>query len=304
MSLLRTSLLGLSLLTVLFRLPSESEAQTVYVVDNGNSTVHSFATTGADEGSFISSGLANATDIVVNQAGNFYVSNEENANNVSEYSPNGTFLKTLDVGAGQTYGLAVNASGDLLVASPYANTIQEFSPADVPLGSFAATGLNIPTYLALDAVGNVYVDNQGDGTIQEFSSTGGYLGVFATTTGDYVQQMAFDRSGDLLVANSATGNVAEFSPTGKSMGNFVSGLKGPEGLAFLPNGNLLVSTDANVIAEFSPTGASLGNFATTGLNGPAGLLVVPEPGTCLLLALGGLGLLSASLRRRCAAHLS
>ena len=271
----RKIFLALFLLAVSVGATQNGNAQTIYAVDSGNNTIHRFSSTGADLGTFISSGLNNPATIVVNQAGNFYVANEIDPGTVSEYSPTGTFLATLNVGAGTAFRLAVNSSGNLLVTSPYSNRIRLFSPTNADLGVFASTGLNIPVYLAFDSTAmSTWIIR----ATEPFASSPRREPTWASSR---LRRPIMSTDGFRQQRQSAGRQLCDGQHRGvfayrSQPGNFASGLNGPEGLAFLPNGNLLVSTDSNVIDQFSPTGAFLGVLASTGLNSPEGLLIVPS----------------------------
>jgi hypothetical protein len=301
----RTALLALTGVSLLFATSAMTRAQTVYVINNGNNALHAFSTTGQDMGTVASSGLNNATAIAINKVGDLYVTNENDPGTVVEFSPTGTHLATLTGGNGN-YGLAIDGAGDILVDRPYqgSGAIHLYSSTNVDLGTFATAHLNIPAGIAINAVGDVFVDNQRDGTIQEFAGNGAYLGLFATVPNGtpYPQLMAFNPNGDLFVTTNNS-DILEYSPTGTLLADILPtnlALSGTDGIAFLNNGDFLVSYYySNVIEEFSPIGADLGAFASVGLNEPVGIAVsaaTPEPGAYATIA--SLGLTGAAFLRR------
>ena len=76
--------------------------------------------------------------------------------------------------------------------------------------------------------------------------------------------------GDLYEADFSSGVIYRFAPSG-ARSIFVSGLGGPEGLAFDSNGNLFISeTGSGIIHKFATDGSQT-TFAS-GLNGPASLV--------------------------------
>lgn len=77
-------------------------------------------------------------------------------------------------------------------------------------------------------------------------------------------------AGDVFEADFSSGIIYRFAPNG-SRTVFVSGLNGPEGLAFDSNGNLFLSeTGPGIIHKFATDGSQT-TFAS-GLNGPASLV--------------------------------
>ena len=127
------------------------------------------------------------------------------------------------------------STGNLFVANQTANTIHEFSPTGVDLGTFASTGLNGPTGLAFDQAGNLYVSNINGNTIREFSPSGADLGNFATTGLNNPAGLAFDPKGNLYVSNRGDGTIREFSRSGTDLGYFATtGMTTPVGLSFSP----------------------------------------------------------------------
>ncbi len=103
-------------------------------------------------------GFATAVQIAADSAGNVYVPVAPN-NEVLEYSPTGTLLKTFTGTGGSVLkgptGVAVDSLGNLWVADTGNNRIEELSPADVPLGEIKSEG--VEDAIALDGHGDVFV---------------------------------------------------------------------------------------------------------------------------------------------------
>src|SRR5581483_6055304 len=152
--------------------------------------------------------------------------------------------------------------------------------------------LHAPWALVFGPDGNLYVAGRYSDNVLRFNMTTGVIDEFiSNSAGIYCPQgMAFDSAGDLLVSNCATGSsdpsplaneVLRFQgPNGASPGAalpapgqsgavFVpsgsGGLSMAKGLAFGPDGNLYVASNAtNTVDEFNgTTGASLGTFVST-----------------------------------------
>ncbi len=110
------------------------------------------------------SGFLTDVQIAADSAGNVYVPNPPE-NEVLEYSPSGTLLKTF-TGSGsgalkEPTGVAVDSSGNVWVADAGNNRIGELSPTGMSIGEIKSEGVQA---VALDGHGNVFatVDNGAD----------------------------------------------------------------------------------------------------------------------------------------------
>src|SRR5438045_838745 len=125
--------------------------------------------------------------------------------------------------------------GDLYSSQLSHNEIDKFSPTGVKTlfvsGFFADA-------LAFDSKGNLFVADTQIGKIVKVTP-GGVATDFATIGNP--MGLAFDASGNLFVSNASsgsTGSIIKLPPTGASS-TFVTGLRGPSGLAFDTYANLL-----------------------------------------------------------------
>ncbi|MBA3606928.1 MAG: hypothetical protein H0W43_00200 [Chthoniobacterales bacterium] len=243
-----------------------------YLAVFGDSTVSQYDSAG-NQLSFTSAFVNGATGVVLDSAGNVYVST--GSNTIEKLAPDGTDLGTFArTGLNLPMALAFDRKGNLYAANFAGNTIEKFSPDGTDLGVFA--DVIQPTGLVFDAAGNLYVANFGN-TVLRFSPTGALLGTFADTGLNNPEGLAFDPAGNLYVANSGTNTIEKFSPAGADLGIFASaGLSGPIGLVFDSAGNLYTSnSQTSTIQKFAPDGTA-SFFGTTSFS-PAFLAVRKSP---------------------------
>jgi DNA-binding beta-propeller fold protein YncE len=206
-------------------------------------------------------------------------------------------------GVWQPEAMVFDHSGNLYVANWYDNTIVKFDSGGH--GSVFASGLDSPTGLAFDSAGNLYVANRDTpGTVVKFDPSG-HGSVFAS--GLMIPSgIAVDRSDNVYVATGNDSNsIRRYDPTGHAS-VFASNINGGAevlwGLTFDNSGNNLFAIVGNrfngMIQEFDSSGH--GSFFA---NMSDGLFIaiqpVPEPSSCVLLALaGGVFLSFRRLRHR------
>lgn len=148
-------------------------------------------------------------------------------------------------------------------------------------------GNAIPDLEELDGSWNVWSASlNADGAIREFHADVGTV-TRISDTGHVLNalDLLITPSSRIFVASSFTDSVIEFDRSGSYVTDFVSadsgGLDFPAGLAFMPGGDLLVSsrnTDS-VIRYDTATGAGLGAFVASGsggLSAPYGLTFGPN----------------------------
>jgi sugar lactone lactonase YvrE len=201
---------------------------------------------------------------------------------------------TLDGNGGalnQPAGLAFDGNGNLWIANAAANTVVEFSAAQlapggalsvgpggtpVPFVTIAASAgsLNGPLGLAFDFSNNLWVANANGGTVVKFTAS--QLAASGTptpavtvrdTVGSIVGPIgiAFDAIGNLWVANGNTGHntVVAFAPgqiavsgapiPGVVLSANAGSLASPAGLAFDNSNNLWVANAAApTVVQFTP----------------------------------------------------
>lgn len=178
---------------------------------------------------------------------------------------------------GQTSGLTVDSTGNLLVISDPKYGIVKISSTGTYLASFGiGTAYNA---LATDLLGNVYAASNIKHTIDMFSPTGTALGTFAALTPGALTYsgLAFDKTGSLYVSTSLrngavygtyTNSITKYAPDGTSLGVFAVPNKdyGTNSLAFNSAGNLFLGQfnefgRSSAFQQFSATGTNLGRFS-------------------------------------------
>ena len=171
-----------------------AKADTLYVANQGDNTIHRFATSGTDLGGFSAGGNAPEGN-AIDKSGNLYVSLDLD-NVIREFSPNGTDLGIFaNTGLANPDSMTFEKNGNMYIVNyDYGNAagigsyIRIFSPTGTDLGVFAS-GLTNSTYAAFDASGNLYTNNTFDtndpskNTIEKFSPTGRDLGVLYFASG-------------------------------------------------------------------------------------------------------------------------
>jgi len=136
-------------------------------------------------------------------------------------------------------GLAFNSDGNLLVALHYDSEIREYTRAGKFVRTFAS-GIVSPYFLAVNRLGHVFV-SVGNAVL-ELDPEGNLVGTFVdSSNGVYgARGLAFDRKGNLYVA--CYGGIYVFD-SAKTLLRVLTGddhLGNTLGIAFLPNGNLLI----------------------------------------------------------------
>lgn len=247
-------------------------------VSTNDNKIEKFSPTGADLGTFASTGLNFPMALAFDSAGNLYAANFAGST-VEKFTPAGA--GTVFANVIRPTGLAFDQSGNLYVSN-FGNTIEVFSPTGADLGTFADSGLNNPEGLAFDSFGNLYAANNGSNTVEKFSPAGVDLGVVAQSINGPVG-LAFDSAGDLLVVASSdntirkidqTGTVSLFANTG-FMPGFIAIQKAPTLVNLATRARIL--TGENVLdSGFIVRGPGIKQVLIRGLGPSLGNSGVPD----------------------------
>jgi len=236
--------------------------------------------TGAYLGVF-ATGFSYATDIAFDRSGDLFASDYQH-DSVKEFSPDGTLLRTFDMG-GQTVGLLFEPDGKLLVvlsvSGPDRNTVAELDPQTGDTRTFA-TNLSEPEGIAVGPDGRYYVGNFtyassyggfDPDTIYVVGPDGGIAQRWNTSQGDLdgTSNVIFINN-KLFVTSEYNGEVVEFdAATGNYVGSF-SAPGGPQGIA-LPVPTLYTYQVRAIDPDSDPLTYSL-------VTAPSGMTIDPQSG--------------------------
>jgi len=180
------------------------------------------------------------------------------------------------------------------------------------LGTFVDLGLGeLTSGVTFGPDGNLYVGNFFANQVLRRDATTGDIDVFAEVpivgSAGHAGLTTFGPDGNLYVGLYERNDIWVFDgTTGASLGSFIPAAdphpQAPWILIFGPDANLYVASSSTdeVLRYNGTTGAFIDVFASGGgLDGPTGLVFVPEPGQALLMVTSALVL--AAVRRRCTA---
>ena len=165
------------------------------------------------------------------------------AGNVKHYRADGTFLETLNIGAGGfTTGMAFDAAGNLYVTGFSVGTVAKFDTNGGLVGNFAS-GLAVPESIVFDNAGNAYVGTLSGGIVK-FDSAGNFLSNAFTDRVDWLD-LAADQTTMLYTHEDSHIHTVNAN-TGVPGADFAGGLSHAYALRILSDGGVLVADTINV----------------------------------------------------------
>ncbi len=263
---------------------SEIQSSGAVAIIAGNGASLNF---GGDGGPAAAAQLDSPSQIAVDSAGNWFISDTSN-NRIRMVTPTGvisTFAGTGDPAQlNSPRGIAIDGSDNLYVADSGNNVVREITPAGT-ITSFASQ-LNNPLSVAIDVQGSVYIADSGNNRILQVTASG-TSSTFATINGPLA--VAVDASGNVVVADASQIWKVTSDGTAKSL---IDGLSSPGALAFASDGSLLIAdTGANAIRQLSTSGAltTIAGTGTAGFSGDGGSALVAQLNAPSGIAVGANG---------------
>lgn len=206
----------------------------IYVTDEGNGRIEVFSPNGyclREFGGEIP--LSSPTGIVVHPNGDVYVA-EHHVWRISRFTAGGSLVGTFaDPDLVYPVGIAVDADGNLLVASSEAHSIVKFAPDGTKLAvlpSPPSPALVQPYGVAVGPAGEIYVSDPGAQRVAVLDAAGNLLRTFGEPGSGPGQfsgpnQLHFGPGGLLYVTDGGGDRIQVFHPDG----TFVGEWGGPEG---------------------------------------------------------------------------
>jgi sugar lactone lactonase YvrE len=213
---------------------------TLYVANNGNSTVTEYPLGSTSPSVTLSTQLVNPNGVAVDSAGTVYVTSGAYVGQCYVLVfPKGATSPSEQINGFQLpVGLATDKKGDLFVGDAVANAVWEVPKGKTTPKNLNLTELNDPTGVAVDPNGHLWVSNYSSNEALEFKvgSTKPMKIVNGGLSSPY--SIAFGKNGSMYVGNSGAypGNVAAFKKSKNSPYTSISS-KNPTGVAVYPPPN-------------------------------------------------------------------
>jgi hypothetical protein len=133
---------------------------------------------------------------------------------------------------------------------------------------FTQVGVSQAIGLDWDAGGRLYVSSYNGGTVRRFDTDGADMGLFIAANLAGPTNIEFTAAGDLLVSDYNVGAIKIFGPDAVYKGIFIGGLGSPEGIAQLPEGDLLIGNGGtSAVKRFTTAGVFVEDFVASGAGG-------------------------------------
>ncbi len=160
---------------------------------------------------------------------------------------------------GVSFGIAIDAQGDVYVSDVFNARIQKFDNDGVFLDLMWGTPGNgpgdfgEPHALTIDGKGNVFVTDTSNDRIQKFTSKGEFINQWGSLSTresamDYPGDVAVDADGNVYVADTLNSRIQKFASDGQFIKTWGQEGRGdpnlfvsPEGIAVSPSGEIYVA---------------------------------------------------------------
>ncbi|MEM7187879.1 MAG: hypothetical protein AAF466_14620, partial [Bacteroidota bacterium] len=153
---------------------------------------------------------------------------------------------------------------NLLYVLQWSNSINRVLRFDLDgnlIDEYTSTGVVQSIGFDWDDSDNLYVSSFGGATVTQFDNTGMEVGPFITSDLSGPTNLEI-RDGIMYVLDWNAGKCVTFDATdGSFIEDLITTLTNPEGLAFLPNGDLLIGDNGtNSVRRFDSDGNDLGDY--------------------------------------------
>jgi hypothetical protein len=194
--------------------------------------------------------------------------------------------KPRDVTIGPDGQLYVAVIGDGLGGGT--RGIYRYNVSTGQLSAFSTFPLGgLPTGIAFSPTGDLFVCLIGtsqDSVVRIDGQTGSFKSLVTTLNLSRPQSIAFGPSGEFFVANQGTHSIGRFQASGLDVGSISYNAENPQGLYFLPDGDLVWGTGGSTFQRYDFST----NIQTTFSSGyvfSMGMVLVPEPTGLMVLGI-------------------
>ena len=182
-------------------------------------------------------------------------------------SRTGAYIEDFATVAGGPTRMKIGADG-LLYVLQWSNTnnkVLRYQLDGTFVDEYTDTGVAQSIGFDWDDASNLYVSSFGGGLVQQYNDTGIDSGTFINSNLSGPTNLEI-KDGIMYVLDWNAGKCVRFdASTGAFIDDFITILQNPEGLAFLPNGHLLIGDNGtNSVREFDANGNDLGDYTNGG----------------------------------------
>lgn len=248
----------------------------IYVSDAGNFNnppwqILKYDINGGNPEVFITENLAWPQDIVFLEDNNTVIVSNLNTGRITKYNATtGAYLEDFATVSGGPTRMKIGPDNLLYVLqwSNSDNKVKRYQLDGTFVDEFTSVGVIQSIGMDWDNSGNLYVSTFGGARVRKFDPSGNDLGIFVITELTGPTNIWFSDTGDLRVLDWSAGNVENFDADGNYLGVFITGLIQPEGIATLPNGNILIGNGGTgAIKMFNANGTFIQDLVPSGSGG-------------------------------------
>jgi hypothetical protein len=271
----RKVLLLFILCLLLFFTNISAQEREIYISDAGNFSnppwkIIKFDENGENPEIFIRDSLAWPQDILFLEDQQVVLISNLNSGKITKHNiSTGDYIGDFATGIAGPTRMKIGKDSLLYVLQWSGNgKVRRYELDGTFVDEFTSAGVPQSIGIDWDDDGNLYVSSYSARTVRKFDSTGNDLGVFVGSNLAGPTNIWFDDNADLLVIDYNGTAVKRFDTTGTFANNFLTGLSNAEGVAFLPNGNILIGNGAtHSVKEFDSSGNYAGEFIPNGSGG-------------------------------------
>lgn len=245
----------------------------VYVSDAANFSsgpwkIVQFDPDGENPIDYIDTELSWPQDIVFLETQDVVLVSNLNTGRITKYnSTTGDYIEDFASVAGGPTRMKIGDDGLLYVLqwSNSVNKVLRFQLDGTLVDEYTDVGVIQSIGIDWDDSGNLYVSSFSGATVRKFDSNGNDDGLFIDSNLAGPTNCEI-RDGVMYVLDWNAGKCVRFDMAdGSFIDDFITGLTNPEGLAFLPDGSLLIGDNGtNSVRHFDSNGNDMGNFTNGG----------------------------------------
>jgi sugar lactone lactonase YvrE len=244
-----------------------------YVSDAGNFNngpwqIVQFDQNGENPIVYIDDQLGWPQDIVFLETQDMVLISNLTTGRITKYnSTTGDYIEDFATVTGGPTRMKIGDDGLLYVIqwSGTVNKVLRYNLNGTFVDEFTNVGVGQSIGIAWDDSGNLYISSFAGGSVRKFDNSGDDMGLFINTNLSGPTNIEI-KDGVMYVLDWNAGKCVRFdAATGDFIDDFVTTLTNPEGLTFLPNGNLLIGDNGtNSVRMFDSNGNDMGDYTTGG----------------------------------------